>query len=526
MLPGKKYKPEDLLRVLKRRFWLLLVPFAVVSAGTAVVVRKLPDRYMSQATILVVPQKVPEAYVKSPVVTRIQDRLRTIQQQILSRTRLEKVIEEFNLYPNERKNGIMEDVVQNMRDNDVRINIREGDVFTVAYWGDNPRTVQRVAERLTGLFVEANVVERATQADQTNQFLENTVEEARRKLAEHEKKLEEYRGAHQGELPSQLEANLQNMAQTMTQIQQVSLSMSQDREQRLFAEKQLKELESDTPPNDPGAPTYTPATADTPARITGGTAAMQYELAKQQLAVMMTSKGEGHPDVKSFKKIVSELQQKAEAEALLRPVTLGEAALSPAEQAKRRRIQDLRTGIERLDSSIAAKQTEEKRLRTFAATLQRRIEVAPTRESEMSELTRDYATLTTIYTGLLTKKEDSSVAANLERRQGGEQFKPLDSPRIPERPSEPDRPRMNLIGMAAGLAMGLALIALFEYRDATFRTDDEVTHHLAFPVLAVVPLMESDQERRRTTRRRWLLGLSLGSTVAGCLAVLVYTFVF
>ena len=136
------------------------------------------------------------------------------------------------------------------------------------------------------------------------------------------------------------------------------------------------------------------------------------------------------------------------------------------------------------------------------------------------------ATLTTIYTGLLTKKEDSTVAANLERRQGGEQFRPLDQPRIPERPSEPDRPRLNLLGMAAGLALGLALIALVEYRDASFRTDDEVTQHLAFPVLAVVPLMESDQERRKTTRRRWLLGVGLGSTVACCLAVLVYTFVF
>jgi uncharacterized protein involved in exopolysaccharide biosynthesis len=207
-------------------------------------------------------------------------------------------------------------------------------------------------------------------------------------------------------------------------------------------------------------------------------------------------------------------------------VTLGEAALSPTEQAKRRRIQDLRTQIDGLDRNMANKQTEEKRLRALAATLQRRIEIAPMRESEMTELTRDYSTLTTIYTGLLTKKEDSSVVSRLELQSQGEQFKTLESPRVPERPSEPDRPRMNMMGMLAGLAIGLALIALFEYRDVSFRTDDEVSQHLAFPVLAVVPLMESDQERRRTTRRKWLMGFGLGSTVAGCLAVLVYTFVF
>ena len=115
MLPGKKYKPEDMLQVLRRRIWLVLVPFAVVSAGTAVVVRKLPDRYRSEATILVEPQRVPEAYVRSTVTTDLRDRLRSIQAQIMSRTRLEQIIEEFNLYPEERRNGLMEDVVERMR---------------------------------------------------------------------------------------------------------------------------------------------------------------------------------------------------------------------------------------------------------------------------------------------------------------------------------------------------------------------------------------------------------------------------
>src|SRR5262245_11726045 len=130
MLPGKKYKPEDLLKVLKRRFWVLVVPFAVISAGTAVVARKLPDRYMSQATMMVIPQRVPEAYVRSAVSTNIQDRLRSIQSQILSRTRLERIIEEYNLYPEERKNGIMEEVVQQMK-SDIIVNIIESDDFTI-----------------------------------------------------------------------------------------------------------------------------------------------------------------------------------------------------------------------------------------------------------------------------------------------------------------------------------------------------------------------------------------------------------
>ncbi len=525
MLPGKKYKPEDLLQVLKRRFWILVVPFAVISAGTAVAARKLPDRYMSMATILVVPQRVPEAYVKSAVSTNIQDRLRSIQQQILSRTRLERIIEEFNLYPNERRNGIMEDVVQQMRD-DINVAIRQGDVFSVAYYGESPRTVMRVTDRLASLFIEENIRERERMAQGTNQFLEAQVEDARRRLADHEQKLQEYRMRHAGQLPSQLDANLQGMGQTMLQLQHISQSINTDREHRLFVEKQLKELEGDASSADPGAATFIPATPDAPARVMGGTAAMQLDAANRFLQSMLLKYSEGHPDVKSQRRFIKELQEKADAEALLRPLTLGDAGLPPAEQARRRKVQDLKNQLENIDRSIEKKQDEDRRLRQLGQSLQVKIDAAPMRESEMTELTRDYATLTQMYTNLLSKKEDSQIAANLESRQIGEQFKPLDSARLPEKPASPDRPMINLFGMAAGIAVGLALIGLLEYRDATFKTDEEVTTQLACPVLAVVPLMQSDQDRRKSTRRRWLMGFGLGSTVAGCLAILVYTFVF
>src|SRR5690349_24950145 len=122
MLPGKLYKPEDVLHVLKSRVWLLLLPFAMIAAGTAVWVHHLPDQYRSETVILVVPQRVPESYVRSTVTTRIEDRLQSLTQQILSRTRLERIIQDFNLYSDERRTGIMEDIVQRMR-NEVGIQV-------------------------------------------------------------------------------------------------------------------------------------------------------------------------------------------------------------------------------------------------------------------------------------------------------------------------------------------------------------------------------------------------------------------
>src|SRR5215467_10981200 len=115
MLPGKTFNPEDAFDIIRRRYWTLLVPFAVVSAITAAAARRLPVLYRSQAMIQVVPQRVPENYVKATVTTRIEDRLQSIRQQILSRTRLEQVIQEFNLYPEARRIDIMENVVDRMR---------------------------------------------------------------------------------------------------------------------------------------------------------------------------------------------------------------------------------------------------------------------------------------------------------------------------------------------------------------------------------------------------------------------------
>ncbi len=134
-------------------------------------------------------------------------------------------------------------------------------------------------------------------------------------------------------------------------------------------------------------------------------------------------------------------------------------------RARQRRTNELREELEQLDRQIAQKQEEEKRLRTVATGYQQRVDAAPTRESEMTELTRDYATLQTMYTTLLTKKEDSKIAANLERRQIGEQFKLLDPARLPERPFSPDRQLLNMMGIAAGLGVGLVLVAFLEYRD-------------------------------------------------------------
>jgi capsular polysaccharide biosynthesis protein len=126
----------------------------------------------------------------------------------------------------------------------------------------------------------------------------------------------------------------------------------------------------------------------------------------------------------------------------------------------------------------------------------------------------------------VAKREAAEMSVNVERRQIGEQFNLLDSARIPEKPSSPNRLIINIFGLVGGLAFGLGLVALVEYRDRSFKVDTEVSGVLGLPVLAVVPLMMSDVERRADFRKQMFMGLGFGSTVAVCLAVVAYSFVF
>ena len=516
MLPGKTYTPEDVLQILRSRVWLLLVPFALVSAATAVVARQLPDRYRSETLIYVVPQQVPSDYVRPTQTTRIQDRLQSISQQILSRTRLERIIQDFNLYPEERRTGIMEDVVEQMRRDIFSAGtgqVTSADSFRVAYVGSNPRTVKEVTERLASLFIDESNRDRQNIAEGTNEFLETSVADTHRRLLESEKRLEDYKRRFAGELPSQMPGNLQVVQNMEMQIQSLVQSQNHDRERRLDLQRQLDEAERLDDGN---------ALSDAPAG--GGTAAQQLQTARNQLAAMQLRLTADHPDIRRAQRVIQELEAKAEREALEAPVT---PALdrSPATAGRRSRVAALRADLDQLNRQLAQKEKEESRLRGLVGGYQRRIQASPIRESEMTELTRDYALLQGMYSSLVSKREEAKLATNLERRQIGEQFKLLDPARIAEKPFSPNRERITLMGMAGGLALGIALIFLLEYRDRSFRTDEEIARVLALPVLAVVPLMQSEDERKRLFRRRLMFGCGAGCTVALCFAAVAYTLV-
>jgi polysaccharide chain length determinant protein (PEP-CTERM system associated) len=517
MLPGKKYKPEDILKILRKRYWVVLVPWVLAAAATAAVARRLPDMYRSTALIQVVPPQVPESIVRSVSNGNFLDRLSATTQTILSRTRLERVINEFNLYQEERKRLIMEEVVENMR-NDIKVTPQKGDTFRIEYVGRSPVTVMKVTEKLASYFRDESQVEGERRAEGTNSFVEAQVEEKKQQLKAVEDRVTEYQIKHAGEMPEQAQGNMQAI-QTINQSRNMlAANIANDQAQIRTLEGNIQILEQMGE-----VPVALPQAGADPA--TNGTAAQRLALAKQMIADnQIRGMIDTHPDMRRLQALVAQLTKEVNDEALKNPVGAG-VGLSKEEQNRQARLTAWREEIALIKDRIAKNQEQQKILEQKQAGYQAKIDAVPFRTAEFKEMTREYDTLSGIYRDFLSKRETSAASVNLERRQIGEQFNLLDQARLPEKPFSPDRSYINMFGFLGGLAFGLALVALLEYRDSTFRTDHEVSSVLSLPVLAVVPLMRSAAEKRSAFRRKLILNVGLGSTVMVGLAVLAYAIV-
>jgi polysaccharide chain length determinant protein (PEP-CTERM system associated) len=520
VLPGKTYTPDEIVRLILKHKWLLIVPFVLGVTASVLAAKRITPLYRSETLIMLVPQRIPDEYVKSPVTTKIEDRLQTLSDQILSRSRLERIITDFNLYPELRATGIMEDVVQRMR-RDIHVNVDGKDSFRVDYVSTDPRTAQKVTERLGSWVIEENLRDRENLAESTNQFLESQLADAKRRLVEHEKKLEEYRRRYSGQLPSQLTANLQAINNAQLQLQAVSETINRASERRLLIERQIADAESLPAAAIPIEQTAAVASSDGPLPMT---TAQQLEAAQSRLNAFRMRYTPDHPDVKALERTIAELQAKA-AEEAKHPSAPAPKPMTPAEAARQKRIRDLQAELAVIDHQIAAGHDEEARLKARIGEYQGKVDVVPTRESELVELTRDYSTLQATYDSLLKKKEESKLAANLERNQIGEQFKIIDPASLPERAYN-RKTRLMVLGggSASGLILGVLMIAFLEYRDSSFRREEEIVKVLTLPVLALVPLMISEEELQTARRRKRVVaaGIVAMILVIGSAAMVIW----
>ena len=512
MLPGRTYTPDDIKSILWRGRWWILLPFAVGLSLTPSIASYLPKLYRSETVMMVIPQRIPDSYVRSTITDSVQDRLFSISDQILSRSRLERVITELDLYPEERRVYTMEDVVARMR-GDIRLQPpgREQS-FRVSYTSVDPSVAQKVTARLASMFIEENTRERESLAENTSVFLESQLEDAKVRLQEQEKKLEAYRRENSGELPSEVSTNLSAMQNLRMQLQTINESMNRARERRLLIERQLADVGPLVRDVD-GSSSISPDLVTLPSE-------RPLAEAKARLEEYRLRYTPSHPDIRAMERTVRELEERVKREALV-PHPVDERP-TKEHLAQQRTVRDLRRQLDDIDRQLKGHEDEALKLKSELAGYQTRIEAVPARESELVELTRDYNTLQRLYTDLLAKQEDSKLAANLERRQIGEQFRILDPASLPERPFNQQKRLVTMFSAAVGgLLLGLLAVGFRELRDSSFKLEQDVLRTLDLPVLALVPVMASEDERRVQRLRTKVLNIAGSAMVIASVAFVV-----
>jgi polysaccharide chain length determinant protein (PEP-CTERM system associated) len=511
MLPGKQYTPVDYALIAWRRRWTVVIPTLVCLYAAIVVSSMIKDIYRSEMLIQVIPQRVPDSYVQSTVTMRTGERIAALSQQVMSRTALERIIQDMNLYPEDRLLKPMQDVVEKMRDNisvdpvaSVQSKRGDTDAFYVRFTYPDRTLATRVTEKLGGLFVDLNARDRGELAEATSKFLDSQLADTRGRLEQQERRLEQFRERNAGRLPTQLAFNMQAIQNTQLAVQALVESLARDRDRKMMLERIYNDTQAelDLPVALPMPPPGVSRTGDEPA---GLTPAQQLVAARELLARLELRLKPEHPDIARTKRLISELETRVaggQAEGTKEPPV--PATPTQEQTVRKERLAQMRAEMESLDRQIGFKEAEEQKQRATLAQYQRRIEEVPSVESEWTSLTRDYDTQLAAYKDLLAKSEQSKIAVELERRQIGEQFRVLDPARPPVRPIGLRRLQVNAIGAAVGVLIGVLLAGLRELGDTTFKTDRDIIEVVALPVLAAVPYVVTASDRRLARRQRWL----------------------
>jgi polysaccharide chain length determinant protein (PEP-CTERM system associated) len=479
---------EDYVDIIRRRWWLVAA-LALLGAGAGYgTAHFLPKRYTSQTLVLVEQPTVPGDYVKPVITQDVNQRLATMQQQILSRTRLEPVIQQFGLFAKDIKDVSIEDLVQRLRDAISVTPIRamsgtEGRQlpgFNIAVVFDDPHLAQQICSTITSMFVEANLKLRQELSDQTTQFLGKQLEDAKSKLDDQDAKLAAFQRLHIGSLPDESQTNLSVLTELNTQLDAVTQALGRAHQDKSFAESVLAQH----------------LAAWQASQVGPNPDSLERQLAaqEQQLSELQSKYTDDHPDVIKAKSNIETLNQKIAnaqgGEKTSQADGQTKSAVEPPE------IQNLRAQIFQLEQGIKQRTAQQEEIQRQIKLYQARVESSPTIEQEYKELTRDYQTALAFYNDLLIKRDQSSMANDLERRQQGEQFQVLDPANLPDKPSFPNKQLFALGGFGAGLGAAISLVLLIEILDTSLHSKQSVENVLQLPVLATIPVIQGPSNKR------------------------------
>jgi polysaccharide chain length determinant protein (PEP-CTERM system associated) len=486
----RELTPADYMAMFRRR-WILILVLTLVGGPLAYgVARILPNRYKSQTLVLVQQPTVPQDIVRSVDTTDINQHLASMQQQILSRTRLEPIIRQFGVYPKDIDRVSMEDLVARLQKAIDVIPIKPMDStqsrelpgFYVAVTMDNPRVAQEVCTAVTSMFIEENLRLRIGVSQDTKEFVGQHIAEAKAKLDEQDAKLAAFKSYNMGRLPDEEKTNLNILMGLTSQLDAATQALARAQQDKSFAETMLTQQIGAWQASQSGR---NPETLE-----------QQLALLQTQLASLEARYTDDYPDVIKTRSDIAALQKKiAENDDQKKGTAPDKKQKGSVEPLQ---ITQLRAQIHTYDQVIAEKGREQDQIKQQIKVYQDRVQSSPAIEQQFKELTRDYQTALDFYNDLLKKGNQSTMSADLDRRQEGMQFRILDPANLPDKPSFPNRPLFALGGLAGGLGLGLALAFVLEMKDTSMRTERDVEFTLHLPVLAMVPAIEPIADKKPT----------------------------
>lgn len=463
------------------RVWIFLGTVLFTLAGSTYVLL-MPDRYKAATTILVDPQKVPEKYVSPTVSSDPGQRLNTITQQVLSVTRLQQIIDDMQLYPELRGKVSREELIELMR-KDIAITVKQGSAsglsaFTIEYEGRQRQQVAQVANQLASSFIEWNVKSREQQAQDTTEFLDAQLKEAKQNLEAQEARLSAFKMSHLGEMPEQQPANMQALTQLQGQFQADVDTLNRLEVERTLLSRGLESTNS--------GPVKTVPVVTERVKLEA-----EIRQLKAQLQDLQNRYTGAHPEVVDTAARLQRLEERLKALPPDPPIVA--------------EVQDntaVTVRLQLIDREAKRLTDDQKRITEQMASYRAKVDAVPVREQQMAELNRNYSVSKDHYQSLLDKTFSAGMAADLEKKQQAEHFTILDLAQIPEKPFKPKRTLMFLAAFVGALGMSLGLAYLKDMMNDTLKMELELKAILpaSVPLLAAVPQLQAAADRRRSVR--------------------------
>lgn len=490
---------------LKRKWWIIIF-FLLSILGGLTYLLVTPRIYEAKTLILIQGQRVPEEYVTPVISSSVDDKLNTIYQQVTSRTNSEKIIEEHGLYSSSKDSRLIDKkvalfisriTIDTSKDKSRRNAVTSA--FTISFLDEDPRKVMEVTNALASNYISEYLKMREEDALGTSDFLSDELNTIEKQLKAKEEELKQYREKYMGGLPEQLQTNLSILEGLRQEMEQYNNSLrdAENRRDTIIREIALsRDAVIILPDGSQG-------------QRTGGI--NDLVSLKRELEDLQSRYTLNHPNVIRIKEMISRVEQK---KAKTREEAIGspdEEAMNMGEvdQAMRWQLEDVKIDITNLKTEIA-------KTRLRIASYQKKVEDTPKREQELIGIKRDYENLKETYSSFRSKEIDAGIAVSMEKKQKGEQFRIIDSAKIPSSPVKPDVKKIILMTLVLGLGLGCGIAYLLEMMDTSYRTPEEAGEDLQLPVLVSIPALVTEKELKTKKRREILMGI--GVTLGFCIS--------